>query len=186
MKIAESLIEVKENGSTAMVITNTGNSACQLQKGMDLGQIFVCELVDIANQLEKMRVITPSKSPWSSPVMLVSKKDGTLRFCVDYRVLNSNTKPDLFLLPRIDDLLDQLGKARFFTTLDLASGYWQIKVHENSQQKTAFITHQGLYESRVMPFGIMNAPAVFQHLLQKVLSGIQCDNGKSSGKQTNF
>ena len=112
---------------------------------------------------------------------------------MDYHVLNSNTKLDLFLLPRIDDLLDQLGKTRFFTTLDLASGYWQIKVHENSQQKTAFITHQGLYESRVMPFGIINLPAVFQYLIQKVLSGIQkvlsgiqCDNGKSSGKQTNF
>ena len=74
MKIAESLIKVKENSSTAMVITNTGNSACQLQKGMDLGQVFVCELVDIANQLKKMRVIAPSKSPWSSPVVLVSKR----------------------------------------------------------------------------------------------------------------
>ena len=136
---------------------------------------------EIANQLERMQrsgVITPSKSPWSSPVVLVRKRDGTLRFCVDYRVLNSVTKPDLFPLPRINDLLDQLGKSKCFTTLDLASGYWQIKVHENSQEKTAFITHQGLYEFRVMLFGVMNAPAVFQHLMQRVLHGIQSDSGK--------
>ena len=97
--------------------------------------------------------------------------------CVDYRVLNSITKPDLFPLLRIDDLLDQFGKSRYLTALDLVSGYWQIKVHENSQQITAFITHQGLYQFRVMPFGIMNVHAVFQCLMQKVLSGIQCDNG---------
>ena len=123
-------------------------------------------------------VIAPSKSPWSSPVVLVRKRDGTLRFCVDYRVLNSGTKPDLFPLPRINDLLYQLGKSKCFTTLDLASGYWQIKVHENSQEKTAFITHQGLYEFRVMLFGVMNAPAVFQHLMQRVLHGIQSDSSK--------
>ena len=100
---------------------------------------------EIANQLERMQrsgVITPSKSPWSSdssPIVLVRKRDGTLQFCIDYHVL---TKPDLFPLPRINDLLDQLGKSKCFTTLDLESRYWKIKVHENSQGKTAFITHQ--------------------------------------------
>ena len=133
---------------------------------------------EIANQLEGMQrsgVITPSKSPRSSLVVLVRKWDGTLQFCVDYRVLNSVTKPDLFPLPRINDLL---GKSKCFTTLDLASGYWQIKVHENSQEKTAFITHQGLHEFKVMPFSVMNAPAVFQRLMQRVLHGIQSDSGK--------
>ena len=83
------------------------------------------------------------------------------------------TKPDVFPLPRINDLLDQLGKSKYYTTLDLVSGYWQIRVHANSQEKTAFATHQGSYEFRVMPFGVMNAPAVFQRLMQRVLSGLQ-------------
>ena len=99
-------------------------------------------------------------------MVLVKKRDGTLRFCVDYRALNSVTKPDVFPLPRIYDLLDQLGKSKYFTTLDLKSGYWQIKVQTDSQEKTAFITHEGLFEFRVMAFGVKNAPAVFQRLMQ--------------------
>ena len=107
-------------------------------------------------------VIQPSNSPWASPVVLVRKKNGTHRFCVDYHELNGVTKADTFPLPRVDDLLDQLGEARYFSTLDLAAGYWQIKVHPESQSKTAFVTHQGLHEFTVMPFGLTNAPSVFQ------------------------
>ena len=118
---------------------------------------------EVAKQLRSIPesgMIQPSTSPWASPVFMVRKKDGTNRFCVDYRALNAITKPDLYPLPRIDDLLDQLGKSRYFSTLDLASGYWQIRVEPNSVERTAFIAPQGLFEFWVMPFGPMNAPSV--------------------------
>ena len=135
---------------------------------------------EVAKQLRKMRqmqVVQPSKSPWSSPVVLVRKKDGSHRFCIDYRGLNAVTKGDSFPLPRIDDLLDDLGNARYFSTLDLASGFWQIPVHKKSQEKTAFSTPFGLFEFRKMPFGLKNAPSVFQRLMQQVLAGVNPDQG---------
>ena len=124
--------------------------------------------------MQKNGVISPSKSPWASPVVLVRKRDGTHRFCVDYRVLNSVTKSDSFPLPRIDELLDQLGESKYFSTIDLASGFWQ---HPTAQEKTAFITHQGLYEFHVMPFGLTNAPAVFQRLMQQVIAPLKVTPG---------
>ena len=117
----------------------------------------------------EQNVIQPSNSPWASSVVLVWKKNGSLRFCVDYRGLNSVTKPDRFPLPRIDDMLDQLGEMKHFSTLDLASGYWQVCMSRTAREKTAFVMQQGLFEFRVMPFGLMNAPAVFQHLMQQVI-----------------
>ena len=135
---------------------------------------------EVAKQLRDMQkagVIQPSVSPWSSPVVMVKKKDGTQRFCVDYRALNSVTRGDTFPLPRIDDLLDQLGNSRFFSTLDLASGYWQIRLSQSSREKTAFSVPQGLFEFQVMPFGLTNAPAVFQRLMQQVLAGLNPEEG---------
>ena len=94
-----------------------------------------------------------SSSPWASPVVLVWKKDGSLQFCVDYRRLNAITRKDVYPLPQIDDLLDQLDGKRVFTTLDVRTGYWQIRMKEASREKTAFATMNGLHKFRVMPFG---------------------------------
>ena len=135
---------------------------------------------EVARQLETMQqsgVVQPLKSPWSSPVVMVRKRDGTHKFCVDYRKLNAITKPNTFPLPRIDDLLDQLGQAKYFSLVDLAAGYWQIRMGEQSKEKTAFATPQGLFEFCVMPFGLTNAPSVFQCLMNRVLMGLNPADG---------
>ena len=126
----------------------------------------------MVNEMLQAQVIEESSSPWASPVVLVQKKDGSLRFCVDYQRLNAVMRKDVFHLPRIDDLLDQLGGKRVFSTLDAQSGYWQIQMHETSREKTAFVTMDGLYEFRVMPYGLCNAPATFQRLMQRTLAGL--------------
>lgn len=117
-------------------------------------------------------IIKESCSPWSSPVLMVPKKDGTFRFCVDFRGLNEMTVKDPFPLPRIDETLDSLGGARHFSTLDLASGYWQVELDDKDKQRTGFTTPRGHYEFEVMPFGLCNAPATFQRLMDSVLRGL--------------
>ncbi|CAB4403280.1 unnamed protein product [Rhizophagus irregularis] len=116
----------------------------------------------------KEGIIQESYSPWSSPVVIVNKKTGDKRFCIDFRKINQMTITDAYPLPRIDDLLEKFRVAKWFTTIDLASRYWQIKIKEEDKEKTAFICSQGLYEFNVMPFGLKNAPAIFQRTMNKI------------------
>ena len=116
------------------------------------------------------RIIVPSKSPWASPIVLAPKKDGSYRLCIDYRKLNEVTVRDAYPILRIDDILDALHNAHFISTLDLRSGYWQVEIDETSKPITAFVTHRELFECTVMPFGLANAPATFQRLMDIVLA----------------
>ncbi|XP_056598991.1 uncharacterized protein LOC130417451 [Triplophysa dalaica] len=116
-----------------------------------------------------MGVIEESKSDWASPIVLVPKTDGSVRFCVDYRKVNAVSKFDAYPMPRIDELLDRLGTARFYSTLDLTKGYWQIPLSPLSKEKTAFTTPFGLHQFVTLPFGLFGAPATFQRLMDRIL-----------------
>ncbi|CAM5078609.1 unnamed protein product [Natator depressus] len=122
--------------------------------------------------LLQMGVICPSGSAWACPVVLVPKPDGEIRFCVDYRKLNAVTCPDDYPVPHTDELLEKLGCAQFISTLDLTKGYWQVPLDESAKERSAFITHKGLYEFNVLPFRLRNAPATFQKLVDSLRAGL--------------
>ena len=117
-------------------------------------------------------VIEPSTSPWASNVILVRKSDQTMRFCIDYRQVNNITSKDSYPLPRIDACFDALGGAKYLSTLDLSQGYWQVEIDKDSADKTSFVTRRGTFKFKVLSFGLSNAPAIFQRLMDLVLAGL--------------
>ena len=122
--------------------------------------------------LLKKGIIEPSKSPWAAPIILVPKKDGTTRLCVDYRKLNAVTLGDPYPLPHVKDLINDIGKAKYITSLDLTKGYHQVPMESDSKLKTAFITPYGKYQYVTMPFGLVSAPSTFQRLMDHILQGL--------------
>ena len=128
------------------------------------------ELKRIVKEMLDAGVIEHCKSPWASPTVLVKKKDGTLRFCVDYRLLNSCTEHDSYPMPRIDDTLAQLEGNCWFSSIDMQSGFWQVPMSEEDKPKTAFLCEEGLFSWNRMPFGMRTAPATFQRMMDTLLS----------------
>lgn len=131
------------------------------------------ERLMVSNMIQDMldsKIIKESSSPFASPIIMVQKKTGDKRLCVDYRALNRKTKKDHYPMPRVDDQLDLLAGNTMFTSLDLASGYYQIPISEESRPKTAFVTPDGQFEFNRMPFGLVNAPSVFQRTINKILN----------------
>ncbi|BHF70481.1 hypothetical protein SprV_0301353200 [Sparganum proliferum] len=159
-------------GRTAVIrhSIDTGTSKPLWQPPRRIPPHFQKEVSDLIQTMLTTGIIRPSRSPWASPVTLVPKKDGKLRFCIDYRRLNAVTTRDSFPLPRIDITLEALAGAQWFSTLDLKSGYWQVEVEPCDRPKTAFILPQGLFEFETMPFGLCNAAATSQRLMQSVLA----------------
>jgi hypothetical protein len=134
-------------------------------------RMSAAELAELKKQLEDLldkKFVRPSVSPWGVPILLVKKKDGSMRLCIDYRQLNKVTIKNRYPLPRIDDLIDQLVGARVFSKIDLRSGYHQIKVKDEDMQKTAFRTRYGHYKFKVMPFSVTYAPGVFMEYMNKI------------------
>ena len=168
-------LDDSELGCTSLVqhSIDTGDQLPVKQQPYRTPVVYREKIEKMVNDMQEQGVVKPSNSPWASPIVLVPKKDGSLRFCVDFRRLNAITRKDVYPLPRVEDILDTLGEAKYFTSLDLASGYWQVELDQDARAKSAFTTHHGLFEFVRMPFGLCNAPATFQRLMQAVLSGLE-------------
>ena len=152
---------------------DTGNATPIWQPVCRLPLVQRTEVRKLLQDMLQNGIVEPSHSPWASPIVLVQKKDRSTRFCVDYRKVNEVTWKDAYPLPQIDTTLNTLAGFQWFSTLDLLSGYWQMQIQGDNRAKTAFCTTEGLYQFRVMHFGLCNAPATFQRLMNPMLSGLQ-------------
>ena len=168
-EFADILAEDGEFGRTSKIkyYIHTGDAQPVRQP---VRRVPLCRRREMQNLLTEMQakdVIQPSQSPWASPVVLVQKKDGSTRFCIDYCKLNSVTRKDAYPIPRIDDTLDILAGSQWFSTLDMVSGYWQVEVGMEDREKTAFCTPNGLFEFKVMSFGLCNG-AHYIHTIRRM------------------
>lgn len=153
-------------------VIETGRSAPIRQRPYRISFAEREKVRDLVNDLIRSGKIQESTSPWACPIVLVKKKDGSLRFCCDWRKLNQVTRKDAMPLPLIPDMIDRLAQAKFFTKLDFTSGFYQVRLSEPSREKTAFVTPDGHYEWNVMGMGLTNAPATFQRLMHKMLGSL--------------
>ena len=151
---------------------DTGNSRPVKQILRRHPPVHIEEIDRHVQEMLSQDVIEVSQSPWSSNVVIVKKKDGSMRFCIDYRRLNDVTVKDSYPLPRINDCLDALGTGRYFSAFDLRSGYFQVAMEDEDKPKTSFVTRSGLYQFKVMPFGVTNGPATFQRLMDLTMAGL--------------
>ncbi|GBM35013.1 Retrovirus-related Pol polyprotein from transposon 297 [Araneus ventricosus] len=150
---------------------NTGNHPPIKQYPRRLPLAKTEEAERLVKEMVDNGIIEESSGPWASPIVLVKKKDGSTSFCVEYRKLNEITIKDSYPLPRIDDTLDALNGSQWFSTSYLKIGYWQVEIKSEDKEKTVFTTGQGLWQFKVMPFGLCNAPATFERLMETVLRG---------------
>ncbi|XP_078476235.1 uncharacterized protein LOC144737431 [Lampetra planeri] len=151
---------------------DTGDSAPIRQNPFRLSPAEKDHVKSAIDDMLAADIISPSTSPWGAPIVLVKKQDGSLRFCVNFRRLNKISVADAYPLPRMDESLDALAGARFFSTLDLLSGFWQLPLDDDSKPKTAFRTPHGLFQFNRLPMGLHSAPATFQRLMELVLAGL--------------
>ncbi|GBM95331.1 Retrovirus-related Pol polyprotein from transposon 297 [Araneus ventricosus] len=157
---------------------NTGNHPPIKQYPRRLPLAKKDEAERLVKEMGGNGIIEESSRPWALPIVLVKKKDGSTRLCVDYRKLIEITIKDSYPLPRLDDTLHSLNGSQWFSTLDLKSGYWQVEIQPEDKEKTAFTTGQGLWQFKVMPFGLRNAPSTFERLMKTVLRGITEPEGQ--------